>query len=190
MLQQRSDKGFTLIEGLMSVGILAVLITVLLPDLATIREQREGSLALRRIANLVFIARVEAAKSGVMATLCPTQDGESCGGEWHDGILLFLDHNDDRYPDPEDQIVYHEQLDNIGGTIQWRAFRSKPYLQITPLGFTRYQNGNFTWCNRANSPAGAHQLILNRTGRVRFAQDLDGDGIRATSRGGQLRGAA
>ncbi|MEZ5491492.1 MAG: GspH/FimT family pseudopilin [Gammaproteobacteria bacterium] len=183
MRQDHKASGITLIESLTTLVILAILIRLMLPDLAQLLEQRQGSLVIQRVANSIFLARAAAAKSGTMAVLCPSQDGNYCGGEWHDGILLFLDWNDNQTPDSGDETVDYLRFEKLPGTLHWRAFRSKPYLQITPLGFTRYQNGNFTWCGKENTSASARQLVLNRTGRVRYAQDRDGDGLREDSSG-------
>jgi type IV fimbrial biogenesis protein FimT len=173
----------TLFESLVAIAILAISLAVMFPDLAALRQQREGSLVLRRLANAIYLARSEAARTGRFATLCPSSDGSRCGGAWHDGVLVFLDVNENQVLDSDDELNYRLQFDDPDGTLHWRAFRSKPYLQMTPLGFTRYQNGSFTWCDLRKTPASAHQLIVNRTGRVRFAKDSDGDGLRENSRG-------
>jgi len=73
-----------------------------------------------------------------------------------------------------------------GETLQWRAFQSRPYLQIEPSGFMRHQSGNFTWCPASRNARFARQLVVNATGRVRLSQDTDGDGIHEDSAGNPL----
>jgi len=183
----RSQQGTSLLEVVLVMGFFVTILSVALPDLQQLHTRRQGSLALRKLANSIFVARSAAAESGNIAVLCPTPDGSSCGGKWQQGILVFLDQNDNQHPDAGEELVDHLQYEKLPGTLHWRAFRSKPYLQITPMGFTRYQNGNFTWCDLKKTPASAHQLILNRTGRVRFAKDTNGDGLRENSSGGPIR---
>jgi len=187
MLQLHRSHGFTLVECLLAAVILTSLARLALPGLDQVVRHRQGSLVLQRLANSIFLARTAAARFGAMAVLCPSVDGTRCGGAWHDGVLVFLDRNDDQGPDQGEAIIDYLRFESLPGTLQWRAFRSKPYLQITPLGFTRYQNGSFTWCDQQRRPDSAHQLILNRTGRVRFARDSDGDGVREDSAGHPIR---
>jgi len=182
-MNTKLNQGITLIEVLFTLVILAITFAFGLPDLQQLRIRKQGMLTLQKLANSIYLARSAAAESRHIAVLCPTIDGNSCGGQWHQGVLVFLDRNDNQQPDAGDELIDHLQYEQLPGTLHWRAFRSKPYLQITPVGFTRYQNGNFTWCDLEKSPASAHQLILNRTGRVRYAKDNDNDGIREDSRG-------
>ncbi|MBT8147818.1 MAG: GspH/FimT family pseudopilin [Gammaproteobacteria bacterium] len=178
-----SNRGTTLIEALLAVGIIAILLSMALPDLQQLRIRQQGTLALRKLASSIYLARSAAAEFRSIAVICPSVDGAVCGGDWHEGVLVFLDGNDNQSFDTGDKRVDYLQYEKLPGTLHWRAFRSKPYLQITPVGFTRYQNGNFTWCDLQKSPENAHQLILSKTGRVRFAKDSNGDGLRENSSG-------
>ncbi|MCB1672045.1 MAG: GspH/FimT family pseudopilin [Gammaproteobacteria bacterium] len=180
------ETGISLLESLIAIFILTILTQIGLPDLTQILRHRQGSLVLQSLANSIYLARTAAARWKTMTMLCPTTDGLHCDGQWHDGVLVYVDWNDNQLPDGSDEIIDYLKYEKLSGTLRWRAFRSKPFLQITPLGFTRYQNGSFTWCDNSGVPQNAHQLILNRTGRVRFAKDLDGDGVRENSRGSPI----
>ena len=180
---RNSERAFTLFEALVVVAILTILVSLMLPDLQRLVVRRQGSLVLQKLANSIYLARSAAAESGTIAVLCPSADGLTCGGKWHEGVMVYLDRNDNQSPDAGDKVIDFLQYEKLPGTLRWRAFRSKPYLQITPVGFTRYQNGNFTWCDLQKTQASAHQLILNRTGRVRYARDTNDDGLREDSSG-------
>ena len=177
----------TIIELLLVIALLTILAALALPDMKQMRDDQQGRLALRKLAFSIALARTEAAESGTMAVLCPSSDGLACGSSWHQGVMVFLDSNDNQSLDANEQLVNYLPFEKLPGTLHWRAFQSKPYLQITPLGFTRYQNGNFTWCNAEGDPASARQLILNRTGRIRFARDRNGDGFRENSSGKPIK---
>ena len=177
----------TLIELLLVIVLLTILAALALPDMKQQLDEQQGRLALRNLAASIVLARTAAAESGTMAVLCPSADGLTCGGPWHLGVMVFLDSNDNQTLDFDERLVNHLPFEKLPGTLRWRAFQSKPYLQITPLGFPRYQNGNFPWCNTEGDPASARQLILNRTGRIRFARDRNGDGFRENSSGKPIK---
>ena len=75
----------------------------------------------------------------------------------------------------------------LQGNLSWRAFGNRQRLQIDRFGGLSGQNGNFTWCPPAHSAEPAHQLVLNGSGRFRFARDSDGDGYREDSQGRPLQ---
>lgn len=178
--------GFTLLELLIVMLVLIILISVSLPDFSQMIEARRSDLTIRRLAHAVETARISAITHGSLVTLCRSPDGIECGGQWQQGILIFTDANGDRQLNQQDTVVRHITFPDINGTIRWRAFQNRQYLQITSQGFTRYQNGNFTYCPDSGEARLARQLIINRVARVRYAMDSDGDGFRENSRGRRI----
>ena len=180
------NKGFTLLECLFVLSILAIFSGLSLPQFNNMIERKQSELALKKIADGIEIARNTAIKTGYMVTLCPSVNQINCGGQWHEGNIVFTDFNQNHQFDKEDRLLLNIQHSGLPGTIKWRAFQNRQYLQITPLGFTHNQNGNFTFCSQDLDPYKALQLVINRTGRVRYATDANGDGIREDSQGKPL----
>ena len=182
-----SDRGISLLELLIVLFILSILFGISLPGYQNVVENRRGDAVLKKLASAIQLARSSAISTGSLATLCRSADGAECGGRWQDGIIVFSDHNGDRKINQEDKLLRYISFDDGSGSIRWRAFQNRQYLQITSQGFTRYQNGNFTYCPRNKEAEYARQLIINRTARMRYAIDSDGDGIREDSRGQPIR---
>jgi len=176
-------RGYTLIECLIAVAILAAVTGFSIPKFLLLRESYASYQAIRGIADGVQAARIAAVKTQSLVTLCPSKTGYECSTDWSDGILAFVDLYDNQVPASIESILYSAQWTRQQGSMTWRAFRNRPFLQMTPAGHTRYQNGSFTWCANTNNLTSARRLILNRTGRMRFARDYDGDGIRESSPG-------
>ncbi|MDA0689676.1 MAG: GspH/FimT family pseudopilin [Proteobacteria bacterium] len=185
--RKADDTGFTLLELLFTLGILATLLGLALPGFKELHRNTEMDIHARELAQLLQVARVAAITRNSLVTLCRSAAGDACAGQWQDGILVFADYDGDRRIDADDEVIRYHQFHGFEGEVRWRAFQNRQYLQITPQGFTRYQNGNFTLCPADRNPVFARQLIINRSARVRFAQDGDADGIREDSRGRPLR---
>jgi type IV fimbrial biogenesis protein FimT len=91
--------------------------------------------------------------------------------------MIFTDQNNNRALDAADRIISYLDFPYEGSTLKWRSFKNRQYLQMTAMGFTNYQNGNFVYCSRDQNPAHARQVVLNLQGRVKKAFDRNGDGI-------------
>lgn len=186
-LTRRSSAGLTLLELLVALAIAAVLVGLSVPGWSELVGRKRGDLVIRRLNQAIELARISAVSYGEMVTLCRSRDGTVCGGAWHEGVVVFRDPNGDRRLAQDQQPIHYLDFGGSQGMIFWRAFGNRQYLQFTPLGFTRNQNGNFTYCPDSGDLRQARQLIVNRAGRTRRAIDSNGDGIAEDSQGRPLR---
>lgn len=175
-----------MLELLICLLVVGVLGAMSLPDLQALTEQQRGDNIMRRLASAIALGRSTAITSGEVVTLCRSKDGIQCGGQWHDGVLLFTDGNADRNINQDDSVKRYFTFPEAEGSLRWQAFQNRQYLQFTSAGHTRNQNGSFTYCPASKKPDLARQLIVSRTARARFALDKDGDGIREDSEGKPL----
>ena len=179
--------GLTLLELLVAMSIAALLAGLSAPGLSELVQGKRGDLVVRRLNQAIELARISAVSYGELVTLCRSRDGLTCGGSWQEGVLVFRDPDGNRQLAADQQPVHYLDFGNSRGRIFWRAFGNRQYLQFTALGFTRAQNGNFTYCPDSGDLRQARQLIVNRAGRTRRSIDTDGDGIAEDSRGRPLR---
>ncbi|PCI74657.1 MAG: hypothetical protein COB20_14945 [SAR86 cluster bacterium] len=176
----------SLLELLISLGILSILLGISIPDFSELNQSVSGDVTMRKLATAIQLSKMVAITNGTTVTLCKSIDGFSCGGSWKDGVIVFTDSNRDRVINGSDRLARHVTFPYGKGHIRFRAFQNKQYLQLTSLGVTHYQNGNFTYCPFSGDNKLARQLIVNRTARLRFALDNNGDGVREDSRGRPL----
>lgn len=179
----KTQLGFSLLELMITLLLLSILLGLSMPEFKSLVETKKVELSIQKLARAIEFAKSSAISSGSLVTLCRSSDGLKCGGKWQDGLIIFTDFNADHEINQHDQLKRHITFPYMQGELKWRAFQNRQYIQITSLGFTRYQSGNFTYCPENKDPKFARQLILNRTGRVRFAVDSDNDGIQEDSRG-------
>lgn len=87
------QRGFTLVELVVTLAVAAVLVTLAMPDFSeTLRQWRRDS-ATRALTTSFLLARSEAIKSSRRIMVCPSSTGTGCtaGTEWRNGWIVFVD---------------------------------------------------------------------------------------------------
>ena len=179
--------GFTLIESLIALVIVSILVSFMAPSFADLIQRSRATTVHNWIVTSIMVARQTAVTYSTLTTLCPSSTGLTCGGQWHDGSIVFLDRNKNAQVDSEDRVIKWFQFPLEGGTVKWRSFRNRNYLQITSMGYTNFQNGNFIYCPADQDPRFRRQIVINMIGRARSVHDVDNDGFVEDSRGRLLR---
>jgi type IV fimbrial biogenesis protein FimT len=169
--------GYTLIEMIAVLAIVVIASGITIPSLYRMAERNKAANGINWIIRAVNITRISAVEFGTLTTLCPTIDDTSCGGVWHNRIMVFTDHNDDRAINGNDRVITYLDFPYEGSTLKWRSFRNRQYLQMTATGFTNFQNGNFVYCSADQDLRFARQIVLNMQGRVKRSYDRNNDGL-------------
>lgn len=84
-------RGFTLIELMITVIVLGVLVALAAPSFRTMILNQQSEAIGEDIITAFQLARSEAIKRGGFVSVCPTDDGTSCGGAWQNGLLVLVD---------------------------------------------------------------------------------------------------
>ncbi|MCP4270869.1 MAG: prepilin-type N-terminal cleavage/methylation domain-containing protein [Gammaproteobacteria bacterium] len=169
-------KGITLIELIVVMSIIAVSITLATPSMTAFTVKNRITAQVNTLALAIRMARESAITKNNVVTLCRSDNKLQCGGKWHDGMILFVDQNSDHQFNGSDVLITAFSRFPDGDILFWRSFQNRQYLQMSPRGTTRYQNGTFTYCPKEGLEY-ARGIIINAAGRVKFTKDNDGDGI-------------
>ena len=159
--------GFTLLELLLTIAIVAILGAISIPYLHDIATQHRRIVEQKRLVSAINTARSMAISHGRFVTLCPSVDNRRCTSDWQQPLMIFIDGDIKAEVDQQDYLL--RAINDLSyGTLQLKAFPSKRYFRFHPDGFTDNQNGTFSYCYQHQG----WQLIVNRAGRVRSEDGL------------------
>ncbi len=175
----RRQKGFTLLELLTSVTVLAIVVTVGVPSMTSlIRGNRIVSDTNDFVAS-INTARAEALNNVVQVTVCKSRDQATCddAASWHDGWIVFVDNDEDENRDlggtPETLISVHEALEG-SNTLQSAAFAN--WIAYRPNGLvigSAANTGTFSLCNQQGATYG-RDISISRIGATSVDDNAEG----------------
>ena len=159
--------GFSLLELMIALLLLAVLVAIGAPSLNSLYEGYRAQTGIKQVQQLLQFARNQAISYGVRVSVCALKDGRCEADAWQQGVTVFSDGNGNHVLDEDDKLLY-----------QTGAFNSKDILKCNreairfmPDGLATGTNATFTYCpGRVDSPQ-SRALVINSAGRVRHSQD-------------------
>jgi type IV fimbrial biogenesis protein FimT len=170
----KMPRGLTLVELLVWLAISLTLSSLALPTLQRIVHRSQATAQITWLVSAVHYTRHAAVNYRATTTLCPSKVvDKGCNGRWHEGLLVFIDHNQDGRMNGADRALSHLPALNTAGTIIWRSFRNRQYLQMTEKGHTNYQNGHFIYCPANGGTRFARKIVINVQGRARLYYPKD-----------------
>lgn len=167
----QKSRGLTLLELLITLAVLAVLLGMGVPAFQDVIAQNRATASTNLLVTSLHLARSEAVRSGLHATVCPG-DAEGCRSDgYHQGWIVFLDPNRDGRRQAEEPLLRVFDALDKGVTATGNSTVSD-YVMYTPRGHTRlasggFQAGTLTICSQPY----ARRIVISRAGRPRLEQD-------------------
>jgi type IV fimbrial biogenesis protein FimT len=170
-------KGFTLIELMVTITLLAVLMAIAVPSFQRLIASQRLTAATNELYISLLQARSDAMRQGKRMTVCRSSNGTSCtttAGTWTAGWMTFVDPtraSASPSVDANETITFVVQGVNqsliINGNMSYVSFNAEG--QSVPLPGSVFNNGTMRVCN--TSPAltddtRARDLRFTPSGRI------------------------
>jgi len=165
----RRQTGFTLIELMVTLSVVIILLSAATLGYFSLVSRGTRDAVLSDLSFSLSLARTEAVKRSTTVSVCPSTDGDACGGTWSNGWLMFVNDDADEPParDAGEDILRLFQTGRGGFTVASTAgiasgvtFRgrgtptstgtitvcvddvdSPRQLTLSPIGISNIENG-------------------------------------------------
>lgn len=162
--------GHTLIELLVALLIAALLAAQALPALAgLVQRQRLGADA-QQLLRVLLLARTQALAHDQPTVACTSRSGQSCDADsagWHEGLLVFIDHDGNSAFGAGDTLLYHRapfslhsHITGNSGVQRWVRFGADG----RPVA-----NGTLSLIGD-DGQAAARDVVISSSGRIRVTR--------------------
>lgn len=167
-------KGFTLIELMMTLAVVAVLLLVATPSMVAYKRNSELTSATNTLFASINAARGEAMKRGMYAMVVPTNNGS----DWSQGWIVFVDTNRTKVFDAStDKIILTQgPLPSYiavtgNGSADGSVSGTAPYIMFDPSGYSAVKgtSGFAALTLQLVRNDVASTLTLDQTRRIKIA---------------------
>ncbi|QER38766.1 prepilin-type N-terminal cleavage/methylation domain-containing protein [Acinetobacter suaedae] len=157
--------GFTISELITCVAILAILVTFSIPHFNDLMSSNEAKKLRKTITIHIQKSKSDAQIYQKNVTVCASPDLQTCGNNWNQGIISFIDTNNNRQRDPSETLLYALPLNYKHGKLEWRGtLRINSVTFQGDTGLPRGSNGSFFYCS--NSPKYHTRIKLSQMGHL------------------------
>ena len=87
----KDSKGFTLIELMLTLAVVAILLAMAVPSYRSFVQGNRVASQANALLRALAYTRSEAVKRAAVISICRSSNQSSCGGNWADGWIVFND---------------------------------------------------------------------------------------------------
>lgn len=179
------NRGFNLVELMVVIAIAGVLLGIAVPSFNNAMRDSQQIVVTNDLMGTLRLARSEAIKRSTRTSVCARADNDTCGTDWSNGYITFVDNGlTHGVIDNDEPVLRVEQKIDSGGSISNRArlFNTnespieRNYIRFGPRGTSNWRgSGYFSICDyRGQGSTNAINISLSGDPR-RARSDGDGD---------------
>jgi len=178
------NRGFTLLEALLVLALLAVLLSLAAPSLQGLRHKHQMQSHAEQLQSSLLLARTEALRRQQRVTLCVRESAAEAGpdcstaGTWAQGWVVFVDGNDNGRREATEAVLQLQEALSGFLTLQGNATVNR-YISYGPQGRSQsvtgaFQAGTLTLCGAGQ--AHVWRVVINAVGKPRLEKADRQDG--------------
>jgi type IV fimbrial biogenesis protein FimT len=163
-MDKQSQQGFTLYELMITVMVVAVVLTFGIPNLTAFTQNSRMTATANDLHAAFQMARSEAARERTNITICASADpmgaGSDCDGTWDQGYIVFIDDDGNRARAGANETVLRAHPAADSG-VMLRIANNASYFMYASTGLGRLDTGG--------NPAVSQIVVCDQRGNIKAA---------------------
>lgn len=168
---QKHDKyGFTLVELIVTIAILAIIAMIATPFIIEQLALMEAKRIESQIENTLKLAKAESHIRRQDLLVCLSNNGGTCHRDSYKKLLLFLDRNKNNNFDlGVDDLLEEQTLEPKYSTLYLRVGSKRHYTKFWgDSGSPRGHFGHFKYCPTSSYNHTMYQISFNQVGGITY----------------------
>ena len=163
------QNGFTLVELIVTVAILAIVTTIATPAILTQLANMEAKHIRYGLTDTLKLAKVESLIRRQNILVCLSDGNGRCNKNSNKTLLLFVDNNDNQHFDSgTDDLLEEQTLNPKYGTLHLRAGRRRYVRFYGDSGMPRGHFGHFKYCSSSIYSEAMYQISFSQGAKITF----------------------
>ncbi|KAF1713067.1 GspH/FimT family pseudopilin [Pseudoxanthomonas sacheonensis] len=174
LLASRQLRGFTLIELMVTISVIAILIAIGMPSFISVINSNRLTAQSNEVVAALQLARVEAVRQNRRAIVCGSSNGSTCSAStaWNTGWITFLDMDSNGSPAAAEVIrvntVKAPLQVRMGGAASSISYRSDG-MAHDPVSGSLIAATTITVCIPTTRPTQNQRVVSLGTGGSRIS---------------------
>lgn len=165
-LHASTNKGFTLVELMVTLALMGVLMTLAVPAFTSQLRGWQRDSATKAFTTHIQLARSEAIKTSRRVVMCSSTNGTTCASsdEWQAGWIVFIDVNANNTADAAETVLASRGA--FTGLVSMRASGNVQRLAFLPNGLMASTFTTVSVIPSGGSALRMNEVTVNRIGRA------------------------
>ncbi|PKH00482.1 GspH/FimT family pseudopilin [Paraglaciecola sp. MB-3u-78] len=177
----KQQKGVTLVELMITVSIIAIILTFVGPSIQSILIKNRVVAEINETSSLIQYARHHAIDEQAQVVVCPSADYSICSTDWNDPKIVFIDEDDNAIRGDSEELLV-----TIGATSSTSLMtNTTDIIKFTGTGEAN-ETTEILLCHKDGEAEYARSLSVTLQGRVKMSNDSDRNGINENASGTEL----
>ena len=165
-----NERGFTLIELIVTVTILAIIATIATPYILGLLARMEAKRIAGQIDNTLTLAKAESLIRRQDLLVCLSNSGGRCHRDSYKELLIFSDKNSNKHFDIGlDDLLERQSLNPKYSTLYLRVGNNRHYTKFWgDSGSPRGHFGHIKYCPTSTYNRTMYQISFSQIGRITY----------------------